>query len=982
MPYTRDLHGFFDFSSQTRIHSNPMGNRRPKDVIGNFRDTIGHLWFKTGLAGGHTQPLQAWRRFPWLGIGRARSWPQNFSMLPLPLVLSLMLLSLLVVASPGFSKEVKIGVRAHMGAERAVARWQATADTLGEKINGYTFTVVPYGSPDAIVNGALDKEFDFVIADPSAYVRMEVTAGAGKMLSLVNNWNGSPLVRFGSVVFTRKTQANLRNLEDLRGKRLMAVSPHAFGGWQLVLAEFRERNIDPTAFLGALTFSGGNQPAVVYAVRDGKVDAGVVRTGVLENMAADGQINIEDFRIVGPRQIAGFPFLASTDLYPEWVFAKLPGVSAKLESQVRQVLLDIWPDSRAAETGKYVGWQYPLNYQPVHALLQNLGVAPYEHDARRDLIKLIWDNRYWLAVLFFSVAGLVIALYLAVRRKVELSEARREIISHQKRELNFRQHALDEHAIVSIADRQGTIIYASKKFVEISGYSEKELLGANHRILNSDAHDPEFFREMWQTIYRGKTWTGEIKNKRKDGTFYWVQSTIVPKLDKNGRPKKFISIRTDITSAKTRQARSHLTEYFELVKDEIYMFSCGTLNCFFANRRARDVSGLSLDRAAGHSAIDVALGADETALREDLQALVDGRRDRLCFEVNRTSADGRSVVSEIHLQYLKSEWIEPCFFATGIDISARRAVEDEVVELKATLDRIDDEIFMFWPETKKFFFANQAAKDHLGLSEEAILQMTPSDLEGGLSAKECCEILQPMIDGKSSTFSFVKEVQGKDGTTRSIEFDIKYVCPKGRKPRFIAILRDVTGRVKALEGLRQLSSSLDLIKNEVYIFWPNSYEFMYLNRLALSRTGWADKGWRGKRTADFISKAEQAKLEKRCATLIKGPRKSSVFETVDQHGVPLEIYIHLIEPEGEKPRFLSVYRDITERKKSEKAKAEFISTVSHELRTPLTSIKASLGMLRAGVGSGKPAKTLRILDIAYSNTERLTDLVNDILGKN
>jgi hypothetical protein len=78
------------------------------------------------------------------------------------------------------------------GADQAVARWQATADTLSERIDGYTFNVLPYRSPDAIVNGALAHEFDFVITDPSTYVRMEVTAGADRMLSLVNNWKNFP----------------------------------------------------------------------------------------------------------------------------------------------------------------------------------------------------------------------------------------------------------------------------------------------------------------------------------------------------------------------------------------------------------------------------------------------------------------------------------------------------------------------------------------------------------------------------------------------------------------------------------------------------------------------------------------------------------------------------------------------------------------------------------------------------------------------
>ncbi len=119
--------------------------------------------------------------------------------------------------------------------------------------------------------------------------------------------------------------------------------------------------------------------------------------------------------------------------------------------------------------------------------------------------------------------------------------------------------AIDEAAIVAMTDKNGVITYVNKKFCAISQYSEDELLGKTHQVVNSKFHSQEFFEKMWKTIARGETWEGEICNRNKSGSLYWVHTTIVPFLDKSGNPERYIAVRYEITERKL--AEEKLTIY-------------------------------------------------------------------------------------------------------------------------------------------------------------------------------------------------------------------------------------------------------------------------------------------------------------------------------------------------------------------------------------------------------------------------------------
>lgn len=314
-----------------------------------------------------------------------------------------------LAAGSAFAVEtVSIGILGFRPAAEEQQRWQPLIDYLNARAPAYRFQaeVLGYGDLEA----AIDKRrVSFVLTNPGHYVLMTQRNGMSSPLAtLIPVEHGLALSHFGGVVFTRAEPASPKQLSDLRGRSIAAASTGSLGGYQaqaMTLLKLGIR-IPQDARLIETEMPHDN---VVAAVLDGRADAGFVRAGVLEAMVREGRLDMSRLHILGARSISGFPFQLSTDLYPEWPFAAMPGIDGNLARQVAAALLALPHDGALARRMGIRGFTIPADYEPVRATLEALRLPPFDATPQFTLLD-IWHKYRWQAVIGMVLIAIILAL--------------------------------------------------------------------------------------------------------------------------------------------------------------------------------------------------------------------------------------------------------------------------------------------------------------------------------------------------------------------------------------------------------------------------------------------------------------------------------------------------------------------------------------------------------------------------------------------
>jgi PAS domain S-box-containing protein len=644
-------------------------------------------------------------------------------------------------------RTIKIGVLAYRGVDEAMKMWSPTAAYLTDRVPGCSFTIVPLSFQE--IGPAVERgDVEFVLANPSIYAELESRYGASSVATLKNRGNGGGYTVFGGVIICRADRTGINSLSDLKGRSFMAVDETSLGGWQVAWREIRDSGIDPYRDFPDLQF-GKVHDAVVLAVRDGKVDAGAVRTDTLERMASEGKINVRDFRVLNQQQREGFPFALSTRLYPEWPFARVKHTDDELAKRVVIALLGMRMESRAARAAQITGWTIPLDYRPVHELLKDLRLGPYANEGDITLAAVVRQYRYWVFLWMLVLTALAIATLYGVRLNRQLKQSRvhlEEARSGLERDVQERTASLEMKRLALMGEVR------QRKEAEQESLRSKEewertfdtipdliaLIGTDWRIMRANralavklavpaealvgrhcyenicgADEPPRDCPHATTMHDGGEHSTEMTLPRFGGEYL---VTTAPLRGATGTMTGCVHISRDITKRKEaedalRQSESRFRGLVEQSLVGIYVISDGKF--LYVNPKLSEIFGYGTQSEIvfSRTVADLVAPANRALVAENIRKRLAGEVERIHYLFQGLKRDGTLFDAEAYGTRTEIDG-RPAVIGTLLDVTERNRLEREREEalhlLQSIIDGVDEDIMVIAPDRRVVMMNSKA----------------------------------------------------------------------------------------------------------------------------------------------------------------------------------------------------------------------------------------------------------------------------------